>query len=78
MDGRDARVGLRGDDGEATVLLDGCEQERTGSGESESVLATDGPAGPLAYDPLCGARLVEGADGHEAAALGDMNLPRIR
>lgn len=65
----DAGVRMSGDDGEATVLLDGGEQERAGAGEAEAVLAADGPAGPLARDLLGIAGLVEGAHRDEAAAL---------
>lgn len=67
----DAGVRMSGDDGEATVLLDGREKEGAGAREAEAVLAADGPAGPLADGPLGGARLVEGAHRDEAAALCD-------
>lgn len=58
MDGCDAGVGLGGDNREPSVLLDGREQERTGAGHAEAVLAADGPAGLLADGFLGGVALM--------------------
>lgn len=78
MDGRNAGVGRDGDDGEAADDLDGGEQERTGSGEAEAVLALDGSTDASADDPLRDVGLIEVPYRYKAAAFDDALAHMLR
>ena len=71
----DRRVGGGCDDGELTLLLHAREEEGARARHAEAMLPAHRFSGLLAGDGLDAVGLVERADGHEAAALGDGVCP---